>query len=286
MSQRHELARHRQKLAEAREVMNSMKSLAFMETRKLAQFLVSQREVVATLKEVAADFLRFHQPPEAYTATGPAVYLLIGSERGFCGAFNEALVDQLETERDAQEAELILCGHKLCALLEDDRRILHRVEGVSVVDEAGTLLVRVSTLLADLNLQRGPILLRVIYQDDEQQSVRVDQLLPPFLPAPAEGSDNNTLQSQVPPELHLEPREFFSELVEHYLFALLHEVIFVSLMSEYRRRTQHLDGAVRYLDERLEAMQRRDNQLRQEEITEEIEVLLLNAAGAEPPADT
>lgn len=283
MSRRHELARHRQKLAEAREVMNSMKSLAFMETRKLSQFLQSQREVVATLKEVAADFLKFHRPAETLTPKGPSVYLILGSERGFCGAFNEALIEKLDQQPDAQRAGLILCGHKLITLLEGDSRILNQVEGVSVLDEVSTLLIRVTSLLAELNLSRGSIQLRVIYQDDEHEGVCVDQLLPPF----SDGiSSEAPVKTGIAPELHLEPRQFFSELVDHYLFAVLHEVIYISLMSEYRQRTQHLDGAVRYLEDRLETMQRRDNQLRQEEITEEIEVLLLNAAGTEPPADT
>ncbi|WP_432695541.1 F0F1 ATP synthase subunit gamma [Marinobacterium sp. YM272] len=282
MSRRHELALHRQKLSEAREVMNSMKSLAFMESRKLAQFLESQREVVTTLQAVAADFLRFHTPPEPPDFTGRRVYLLLGSERGFCGGFNEALIDRLDQQPDAEQAGLISCGHKLSTLLEEDPRLLHQVEGVTVLDEVSTLLIRVTTLLAELTQQQGPLHLQVIYHDEAQKELQVQQLLPPFLAQPARADKP---RSGVAPELHLEPRQFFSELVDHYLFALLHEVIYISLMSEYRQRTQHLDGAVRYLEERLEEMRRRDNQLRQEEITEEIEVLLLNAAGTEPPAE-
>lgn len=53
-------------------------------------------------------------------------------------------------------------------------------------------------------------------------------------------------------------------------------------MAETQRRVAHLDNAVRHLDERLDALQRRSNQLRQEEIIEEIEVILLGAAELGP----
>ena len=48
-------------------------------------------------------------------------------------------------------------------------------------------------------------------------------------------------------------------------------------MAENQQRMQHLDGAVRYLDDRLEALAQKGREIRQEEITEEIEVILLNA---------
>jgi F-type H+-transporting ATPase subunit gamma len=80
------------------------------------------------------------------------------------------------------------------------------------------------------------------------------------------------------PALNLAPRAFLLELIEHYLYAVLHAILYASLMAESTRRVRHLEGAVRHLDEEAERLLRRSNALRQEEIIEEIEVILLNAA--------
>jgi F-type H+-transporting ATPase subunit gamma len=66
------------------------------------------------------------------------------------------------------------------------------------------------------------------------------------------------------------------ELVDQYLFAALHELLYTSLMAENQQRVMHLESAVRHLDEELSELNRQINILRQEEITEEIEVLLLS----------
>jgi len=59
MTRRRELDRHRHTLDETRSIMNSMKTLAYMETRKLARFLDAQRSVVRHIESVANDFLGF-----------------------------------------------------------------------------------------------------------------------------------------------------------------------------------------------------------------------------------
>jgi len=79
------------------------------------------------------------------------------------------------------------------------------------------------------------------------------------------------------PLLHLSPRQFLSQLTEQYLFAALFEMWYASLMAENRRRVAHLDGAVRHLDDEAGVLLRKSNAMRQEEIVEEIEVILLSA---------
>lgn len=276
MSRRHQLELRRQKLGEAREIMNSMKSLAFMESRKLSRFLDIQREVVATLNQAAGDFLKFHPECRVSEVPGAPIYLLLGSERGFCGAFNETLVEALSTNIDTADVGLIACGHKLASQLEQDSRLVAHIDGASVLDEVDQLLNRLVEVLTELQQSRGPLMLRVYYHDPDLQQVVSQQLLPPFVDL-----DIATPPTGAQPWLTLPPSRLFTELVDHFLFATLHELVYLSLMAENHQRMQHLDGAVRYLDETLETMHRKSNQLRQEEITEEIEVILLNAGSSE-----
>jgi F0F1-type ATP synthase gamma subunit len=52
-------------------------------------------------------------------------------------------------------------------------------------------------------------------------------------------------------------------------------------MAENRNRVTHLEGAANHLDDELNELARQYNTLRQEEIIEEIEVILLSAGSLE-----
>ena len=77
------------------------------------------------------------------------------------------------------------------------------------------------------------------------------------------------------PRINL-PAELLPALTGHYLYARLNEVLYSSLMAENRQRHAHMDSALKKLDEDSEHQQAYNAQ-RQEDITEEIEVILLSA---------
>jgi F-type H+-transporting ATPase subunit gamma len=79
-----------------------------------------------------------------------------------------------------------------------------------------------------------------------------------------------------PPRLTLEPGRFLGALVEHYLAAKLPALFFGSLMAENRRRLEHMETALNRMQTRMDDITRRRNALRQEEITEQIEIILLS----------
>ena len=65
--------------------------------------------------------------------------------------------------------------------------------------------------------------------------------------------------------------------MEQYLFARLHELLYSSLLAENQARMEHLESAVQRLERKSVELLRKRNVLRQEEITEEIEVIMLSA---------
>ena len=99
------------------------------------------------------------------------------------------------------------------------------------------------------------------------------RLLPPF----ADLAQRRPCFSS-PPLLNLSPPDFLLELTDHYLFTRLLQILYLSLTVENQQRMQHLENAVRHLDDSSEELKRKINGLRQEEIIEEIEVILLNAS--------
>lgn len=286
MSRRTNLKHHYEKLGEAREIVNSMKSLSFIEVRRVSQSLDLQRAVVAEIMRVAMDYSSFYPALLPQVRASRQVFLVVGAERGFCGNFNEQLLDALKQKISKREslpsagvaAQVIGVGHKLCTHLEGYPQLSYCLDGAAVADEVDTCLNRLLVTLTDVFASGANTGLTAIYHDLEQEHVVVRELLPPF----ASMVSSNTAYSS-PPELYLQPAEFLLELVDHYLYAVLHEILYVSLMAENHQRMQHLEGAVRYLDENMETLRRKANQQRQEEITEEIEVILLSAESTRSP---
>ena len=275
MTRRRKLERHRQSLAEIRDIMNSMKTLAYMETRKLARFLDAQHAVVQSIEDVAADLLSFYPETLLEAQEAMPVYVLIRTERGFCGDFNHALLKYLESalqEHPPGSPVLIATGRKLYTLLEGDARVAAQIDGASVAEEVTSVLSQVVRELSALQEQNRMLNVCGLYHGGEDGIV-MQKLLPPF-----QHYLHQSPHFPRPPVLNQSPREFLTELTDHYLFAALHEMLYTSLMAENRQRVAHLEGAVKHLDDESAKLMRQSNILRQAEIIEEIEVILLSAA--------
>jgi F-type H+-transporting ATPase subunit gamma len=286
MSGSRDLLHHIAQLHDIRNIMNSMKNLAFIETRKLERFLHAQRQVVENIETAAADFLAFYPCPRQAGGRHTRVFILMGSERGFCGDFNEQLLaapDAVRPQAGAWErdgnVELIGVGRKLCARLEKDRRAGVLLDGANVAEEIPAVLGRLLDEIAAQQSKHADLTITVLHHDAERPQLHATSLLPPF-----QHCARAARRFGFAPRINLEPAALFGEMIEHYLFAVLHEIFYTSLMAENHRRLQHMQGAIRHLDERRETLKRKYNTLRQEEITEEIEVILMTAESLDGPA--
>jgi F-type H+-transporting ATPase subunit gamma len=298
MSRRHELEQRLRKLGEIGEIMRSMKNLALMETRKLARFLDVQGESVVMIEAAAADFLQFHPQLAVHAPAGQQALLVIGAERGFCGDFNDELLKELCGDEspappceakagvglfDGQAAShrfkgtpILAVGGKLCSRLEQQHPALAgQFDGPTVAEDVPKTLHLIIPAIGRLQESRACEGLTVLHHRSGLDGMARKSLLPPFTQYP-----NRGLGHRPPPVLNLAPVQFFADLVHHYLFAVLHEIFYTSLMAENQRRIQHLEGAIQRLQEKSEDLARKSRTLRQEEITEEIEVILLSVEGA------
>lgn len=277
MSQSHNLQVHIGQLEEIRAILNAMKNLAFMEIHKLSRYQTHQGKAVANIEEAALDFLSFY--PEFTVEKNYAQHLciVVGSERGFCGDFNESLI---EAANDGYYTGIIAIGNRLInRLLEINRPIAAEITGASIAEEAPSVinqLIETINNLSETNSATGSnqpdMQLTVLYHAYETGRICQRLLFPPFL-----RQGQASVPFRHPPELNLDPGDFYTDLIHHYLFAVLHEVIYNSLIAENHNRLQHLDGAVNHLDDETVSLRRKLQNFRQEEITEEIEVILLNS---------
>jgi F-type H+-transporting ATPase subunit gamma len=267
VSKRRDVEDHIASLREIHTIMESMKNLAMMETRKLARYHRMQQQVVAAIGH-ALNAVRSHFAAPAPEVDAAPIYLLFGSERGFCGAYNEQLLELLGQQPGHAGAPVIGVGSRLLAPLQRQYPEALCLPGAAVADELDAVLSSVLTALNRLRLERGQLRLQVIhFQPDTRQPH-----CQPVLPSPETVADKG-----LPPLINLPPGQLLGELLEHYLFALAHAWLIGALMAENQQRLQHLEQAGHHLERRVGDLGKRRNALRQEEIIEEIEVILLSA---------
>lgn len=273
MSRRRDLETNLRSLGEIRGILNAMKNMARMEVHRLGRFLETQRRVVASIETAAVDFRTFH--PELFEAAETReVFLLLGSERGFCGDFNESVLRTFEAQKGRSPSDrVIVAGSKLRTKTGYALPQATFLESASVADEIEGMLVQVMDTVsrAQGSGSTASLRLTVCHHHKHGESSRVS-VLSPFeplgLPPP---------RLSYPPDLPLEAASFARELLEQYLFARLHELLYSSLLAENHARLEHLESAVQRLERKSGELFRRRNVLRQEEITEEIEVIMLSA---------
>jgi F-type H+-transporting ATPase subunit gamma len=276
VSKRHELDEHRRTLGEISGIMRAMRNLSLMETHKLSRLLAAQERVVANLEAAAADFLSFYRDVIGPPFKGRAVFLLIGSERGFCGDFNEALVRAFE-EHSRRPVDrppfLITVGRKLAPKVTGDARLYVALDGPAVAEEIQPVLIRVMEALHQLHArEKGDFFeITVFYHTAGKEGVSIETL------QPFETFVRPVRHFSHPPRLTLEPFAFLAGLIDLYFFSVLHQLFYSSLMAENRLRLQHMDNASRRLDKESADLKVKRDRLRQEEITEEIEIIMLSA---------
>ncbi|MCK5355083.1 MAG: F0F1 ATP synthase subunit gamma [Methyloprofundus sp.] len=269
MSQSRNLQQHIKQLKEIRSILHSLKNMAFMEMHKLTKYQQAQSLVVQHIETAAADFLQSHPNLAETETSSPCAIIVVGSERGFCGNFNEALIDQLSL---LAPDIVIAVGNRLCSRLDNTEISYTELSGANSSEEISHILTNLTDNISELQQRQTLFKLSVLYHQDEDLAITLRQILPPF-----NNAIKNNTQHNNEPLLNLEPRQFMLELIEHYVFSSLQDLLFTSLAAENNQRLQHLDNALRHLDKVIDKIYKRSQIYRQEEITEEIEVILLNA---------
>lgn len=277
MSKRGQIQKHLATLKDIGGIMGAMRNISLMETHKLARFLTHQHRVLASIEAAATDFLA-HHPEIGYRSESatPGIVVAIGSQRGFCGDFNESLAQALRDhwrQTAGSPSDVLVVGRRLAAKLGREPRITATFDGPSVAEEVQPVLQRLMDALGELRPrvgEHGLLTLSVYAHREGESQVGACSLLP--VPNPVQVASHFAY----PPQLNLAAPKFFAELARHYLWAQMHDMFFGSLMAENRRRLQHMEGAMQRMEENADELQRKYNLLRQEEITEEIEVIMLS----------
>ncbi|MBR0565902.1 F0F1 ATP synthase subunit gamma [Azoarcus sp. L1K30] len=271
MSKRRELQGHIESLADIGELLSAMKNLALVESRRIATFIDAQRAATRIVETTLAEFLADYPGHDLAASTEHAVLCVVGSERGFCGDLNQRLIAEVEPRRG--DARIVLVGSRLADAWPDDDAPA-ALAGAGFADEVqnvlAALVARLTPLLQGAATHATPSL-SMLYLT-EHGPVQL-QLLP--APTPTAGARRRSH----PLELNLPPQTFHRALIDQFLETALSGALYDALLHENQLRLEHMEQARHRIDEQLDDLGRRSNRARQEEITEEIEIILLASLG-------
>ncbi|WP_040535299.1 F0F1 ATP synthase subunit gamma [Legionella drancourtii] len=280
MTKRSQLKDHLHTLEEIGNIMTAMKNLCSIEMNKITKFLLMQEKVIKTIQEVSNDFLSFYPIlPMAKQDTTPVIYIIIGSERGFCGGFNDSVISQLENLKEQFtdfNPALIVVGRKLALKMANDSHVIATLDGPNAIEEIPAVILKILRSLEEISSQKHIDLQSwqwdIIFNEEEQNQIQT-KTLQPF----KELYSNNATHFSVPPLLHLSHDLFLAEFVDNYLFAMFHSIFYKSFFAENHQRLFHLNNSLDRLDSKQNTLKGYLNLLRQEEITEEIQIIMLSA---------
>lgn len=265
MSRQAELKARIHSLSEIKSILSAMKNLAVIETGKVSRYLGAQNELMADVEETLDDFEQFFKAEAAAPPGAPALYVLIGSERGFCGGFNDTLAARF-AEVSAAEAgptRILAVGRKLASRLKGD---IVAIAGASAAEEIALSITELTRKLAASPWSEWTLV------HHEGEAGRSPAVVRPFGSRPPRRRPG----AADPPLLYLPPAQLYPALREQYLFAVLYRAFYLSFLAENRERLRHMEAALGAIDRNWSKLRREANTLRQEEITEELEIIMLS----------
>jgi F-type H+-transporting ATPase subunit gamma len=269
-------------LRDIADILSAMKNLAQAEIAKLSRFCDTQQDMFRTVREAFADFQQFYGDDYAASPSSPdSLLVLIGSERGFCGGFNNLIEQTLKAQAaPAENTRLIVVGRRLAQRFLGDQRVTAVLHGASSAEEIPKVISQLAAELARYPTPRWKIICNSY--ESSASSPRVVS----FFDASAHPEPSRSRPFEFPPLLNIPPADARRQLVEQYLLAMFYGVFYLSLMAENQDRLRHMDGALNRLEDELQRMRNRSNALRQETITEELELILLNVADPAQPDES
>lgn len=268
MSQRAESNNRLALYHEISDVVSAMKNLAQVELHRSTN---TQRFISAAFENVVNAMSALHSafPGIFDLNSGKSVLLLLGTERGFCGGFNEQLARFVLTQDLSAYHEILCVGSRLNSKLKTESRhdlqqplISHTFAGPATTDEIMPCVQGIT----DYFIASGmPHQLELLCHT--QHNVELIQLLP----KPISATDTNTCSNL---QLNISKADLGIALQWQCLSQGLAYYLASSLEFENRFRLQQMEGARNHLQELMQNLQLRINTLRQQEIVDEIEVML------------
>lgn len=249
------------------ELVGALRSMAASRVREAQDALAATRAFRDILDRAIAEIAPACHAAETGRKDDGAAMVIIASQQGFAGAFNERIVDAALSERRPDE--------KLCVIGRRGEVAL-AVQGITagqaqpMTSRAGGVVALARRLSRQLS---GSSSVRIVHAH-HVGGANYNPSVRPVLPL----HDPSSNGRETVPLHHIAPDRLFAALASEYLFAEIADALMDSLASENAARLTMMDGASRNIEDKLERLRRDAHVARQDELTTDMIDVVTGAA--------
>lgn len=237
-------------------------------------------EAIDVWRETVLDglhgFLRSHGPLQQAQADHPQrVLIVMGSDHGLCGNYNELLARDLVRHPFAQTAQILCVGAQMQDALSGEGitpavTLLPPANTDGLIRLAGQLVTRLDRIQGAA--PGGDLAVALIYTQRGAHGTHapLTQGLLPLDPDMLEALAQRPWNSRSLPQFAMPAHDLLAALMRNLVFATLTRAAAEALVTENAARLARMQQAEQSVDERLEALQSETRSVRQSEITTEL----------------
>jgi F-type H+-transporting ATPase subunit gamma len=259
-------------------VVKTMKSLAAVSIRQYERAVESLEEYRRVIDAGWRALLRLGAGVARKTAVSDAVCMVIASDQGMCGQFNEAILNhalaQIPTfKEEGAGVEFWTFGEKLRGAMEDagHRNADHfAVPGnlPAVNAQVQEVVQRIEAVRSGRGVERFYVCHNVVSEHGGYRQVCTRML--PLDKAWADAYSKEKWPNRCLPMIGLSREVMFKHLFRQYLFVSLYRAFAQSMAGENAARLMAMQAAEKNILELVEGLQANFRELRQAAITGEI----------------
>ena len=264
-----------------RTIVRTMKALSAVSIRQYeeAEAAISGYDetvalgLSALLRERRARGLPLPRPAASAAPAAREAVIVIGSDRGLCGRYNE-IVARRAAERIGPRTEVLaVLGARAAARLEAEGHAIDRLTLLpGSVAGMAPLVQRALVEIERWTRERGIGRVSVVHnrREGRTRAVPVERTLLPIPEADLRRLLDGGWPGRGLPFFRMEPARLLSWLVRQRTFVVLYRALAEALASEHATRLAAMQSAERNIDERAEDLTALYRRKRQETITREL----------------
>ncbi len=220
--------------------------------------------------------LRCHGALQQGQADDPeCVLIVMGSDHGLCGNYNELLAREVTRHRYARHAQIICVGAQMQdALLGEGitpvATLLPPANTDGLIRLAGQLVTRLDGMQAMAGMQDLAVDLIYTQRGAHGTHAPLAQALLPLDPDMIETLARRPWNSRSLPQFSMPAADLLAALVRNLVFATLYRAAAEALVTENAARLARMQQAEKSVDEKLDALTSETRSVRQSEITTEL----------------
>ena len=259
-------------LRELRELMRAMRALAASHVQEAQGALAGIRGYAEIIEDaIVKGATLLPETDRRLPAVGPtthSVLIVVCSEHGFTGAYNDVLLDRAQAQL-RPEQHLGIIGRRGAMLAEE--RDLDVAWSFPMATHVGGVLGVTRAVAERLANVSAAEIVFASYQKGGHYAAEAKSVLP-LDPALLTRSERRSR-----PLYHIDPEQLLQSLAGEYLFAEITRAAMESLASENAARLQVMEAADHNIGDKLDVMRRQEHALRQDAITSELLDVVIGA---------